>query len=153
MLGTSASMITLSAVVHMVEVRGARKYHLGETECCSVTLRGTVRLLCQAISLRMTPWQSAICPPLQAKMLQWKPCRLYAGSSSNCAWNKQVHIGGKNYKLYNLQYFFNISSFRKYRSIWDIKHFIYQNYVQMDKETSVNVSAEDKQAKNIEREN
>lgn len=63
MLGTSASMITLSAVVHMVEVRGARKYHLGETECCSVTLRGTVRLLCQAISLRMTPWQSAICPP------------------------------------------------------------------------------------------
>lgn len=102
MLGTSASMITLSAVVHMVEVRGARKYHLGETECCSVTLRGTVRLLCQAISLRMTPWQSAICPPLQAKMLQWKPCRLYAGSSSNCAWNKQVHIGGKNYTTYSI---------------------------------------------------
>lgn len=91
MLGASASMITLSAVAHIVEVRGAMKYHLGETECCSVTLRGTVRLLCQAISLRMTPWQSAICPPLQAKMLQWKPCRLYAGSSSNCAWNKQVH--------------------------------------------------------------
>lgn len=46
----------------------------------------------------------------------------------------------------------------KYRRIWDIKHLIYQNYVQMDKETSVNVSAEgtrwrswDKQAKNIER--
>lgn len=104
MLGASASMITLSAVVHMVEVRGARKYHLGETECCSVTLRGTVRLLCQAISLRMTPWQSAICPPLQAKMLQWKPCRLYAGSSSNCAWNKQVHIGEKtiNYTTYSI---------------------------------------------------
>lgn len=32
-------------------------------------------------------------------------------------------------------------------------YFIYQNYVQMDKETSVNVSAEDKQAKNIERDN
>lgn len=66
---------------------------------------------------------------------------------------EQLHIGRKNYKLYNLQYFVNISSFRKYRSMWDIKHFIYQNYVQMDKETSVNVSAEDKQAKNIERDN